>query len=127
MGESNLAQIVVRFQVVGWHCWPDAPDHRAYLRNEHRHQFHVEIRVDVAHDDREVEFHDLLEWGRRQFPLGMERGDNSTLSCEMMCRHYIDAMARRYEGGWLQIDAFTRRHGQVSVFEDGEVGAIVAF
>lgn len=103
-----MTEIIVRFQVEGWHCWPGAPDHRAYLRTPHRHMFHVDVSMPVGHDDREVEFHDLLDFCRAAMPPG----DYGHRSCEMLARELYQKITRRY----------TRR-AVVSVFEDGEVGA----
>ena len=113
----SKATIWVRYEAPGWHNWPGAPDHRAYLRYEHRHLFHVEARREVAHDDRALEFHDVrdvleLAWG------GMT-GANQALgarSCEMMARELINALVGRFGDGppWT-----------VSVSEDGECGAVV--
>ena len=100
---------VVRFTVPGFHRWPDAPEHRAYLRNEHRHLFHVEVAVEVTHDDREIEFHDLQKFCRHDFML------SGPMSCEMACKHLHDCLETRYP----------KRKRIVSVFEDGEVGAMV--
>jgi len=53
--------VVVRHQVEGFHHWPDAPHHRSYLAVRHRHLFYLEVAVQVAHQDREIEFHDLRD------------------------------------------------------------------
>lgn len=104
------ADIWVRFTVPGFHSWPEAPDHRAYLRNSHRHLFQVAVRTQVDHDDREIEFHDLLDQARADFP----GGDLGRQSCEDMARGLATKLAAHY-----------RRPFEVSVSEDGEVGASV--
>lgn len=48
--------IIVKTAFEGVHNYPNAPEPVAYLRNMHRHMFHVEVEMDVFHDDREVEF-----------------------------------------------------------------------
>ena len=106
---------VVRFTRPGFHRWPAADTvlggRRAYLGQIHRHLFHVEARVQVVHGDREIEFHELLDFCTAQFT----GGNFGTQSCEML------ASALRH-------DLETRHPGRlvtVSVFEDGEVGAVV--
>lgn len=104
------ARIFVRFQSAGIHHWPGATGERAYLATPHRHQFHVEVAVPVTHDDREVEFHDLLEFCRSAFPTG----DLGAMSCEMLARQLGDAVMQRY-----------LRPVTVTVSEDGECGSVV--
>ena len=102
--------IFVRFQVPGFHHWPEPTPQRAYLGQRHRHLFHVEVRTKVEHDDREVEFHDLLDFARSEFP----GGELGAQSCEMMARSLGNKIARRFG-----------RAVEVTVSEDGEVGAAV--
>ena len=106
----TFSTIFVRFQVPGFHHWPEPTERRVYLGHRHRHLFHVEVRIDVGHDDREVEFHDLLDFARTQFPGGELGGQ----SCEMMARSLGNKIARQFG-----------RAVEVSVSEDGEVGAVV--
>lgn len=103
--------IVVRFTAEGWHHWPTPTARRAYLGASHRHLFAVEVKLQTLHDDREVEFHDLLQEAREAFGSG----DFGGASCEMLAQALAHAISQRYEGRWLE----------VGVFEDGEVGAIV--
>lgn len=111
MTTSFLSVAVVRFQVPGFHCWQGATGDRAYLAARHRHLFHVEAKLEVFHQDREVEFHDLLDFCRASFPGGELGG----VSCEQMAINLLGAIAQKYPNRWAQ----------VGVFEDGEVGAEV--
>lgn len=106
----TASTIFVRFTQPGFHHWPEPTEERAYLGQRHRHLFHVEVRMHVEHDNREVEFHDLLDLARSLFPGG-ELGGRS---CEMMARHLGKQIARHYG-----------RAIEVIVSEDGEVGASV--
>lgn len=103
---------VVQLQVPGFHRWPGATGDRAYLAQRHRHLFHVEVKLQVFHQDREVEFHDLLDFCRAHFPGGEMGG----ASCEMMAEQLLSAIAQKYPN----------RAASVGVFEDGEVGAEVS-
>lgn len=105
-------EIIVRFTCEGFHHWPDAPPQRAYLAHPHRHLFHVEVALEVTADNREVEFHNLLDLCRAQFP----GGEMGAQSCEQMAGHLWAQVACAYPG----------RQISVSVFEDGEAGARVA-
>lgn len=105
------AEIFVKFSEVAMHCWPGAPDRRAYLRAEHRHLFFVEVRTEVRHGDREIEFHDLLDeakmlFGRAIADLPISR------SCEMIAHAIAAPLRDRY-----------RRSFAVTVSEDNECGA----
>jgi hypothetical protein len=102
--------IFVRFTVAGFHHWPDAPPHRAYLAQHHRHLFHVQVRMPVKHAERELEFHDLLDQAHEWFP----GGDLGAQSCETMAAELGNKLARFYQ-----------RTVEVTVSEDGEVGATV--
>ena len=102
-------------QAVSFHCWPDAPDHRAYLRNRHRHLFHVEASCDVAHDDREVEFHDVLDQVRAYWQaMAGEEDDMGSASCEALARCIGEHLMVWRPRAWV-----------VEVSEDGEAGARV--
>ena len=106
---------VVRFRREGFHNWPGAEGRRAYLAQRHRHLFHVEVKLEVWDNEREVEYHDLLEYCTHLWDteLGREMGG---LSCESMA-HYLLAQISRHFG--------EKRRLSVSVFEDGEVGAVL--
>lgn len=101
--------ITVRFTAPGFHSWPDAPDHRAYLRASHRHLFHVELTTPVEHRERQIEFHDLMDEAMSLFEVGFHGSD----SCETMAAGLAKSISERYDG----------RPVTVSVFEDGEAGA----
>ena len=108
----NDAEIIVRFTSEGWHHYPDAPMERAYLAYLHRHLFHVEASIEVLHDDREIEFHDFLDFCRAAFPTGRLGAQ----SCEMLARDLANKITLQWSD----------RRVIVSVFEDGEVGARVS-
>jgi hypothetical protein len=109
---TTQSTITVRFAVVGFHYWPGAPKHRAYLSTPHRHLFGVTVRLEVFADDREVEFHDLQQWTREAFG----EGDFGGNSCEALARALLEKICDRYPG----------RYAAVSVDEDGECEATVA-
>ncbi len=92
------------------HRWEEADTipEVSYLKNPHRHLFHIRCRKEVNHANRDIEFiqfkhqiqdHLNLIWGK----------DWQTHSCENVA---IDLLSR--------FDCV-----EVAVFEDGEVGAVV--
>lgn len=104
---------VVRWQFEAWHRWPgvDLDGERGYLGHSHRHMFHVELGVSTTHNEREIEFHNLLDLGKASQVARIHQ--RSDMSCETMC----DAIG-------LDIRmVYPERRVKVSVFEDNEVGA----
>lgn len=100
------------WHAAGFHAWPLAAGPRSYLAARHRHVFHFRVELDVYHDGRDVEFHDLLDDCRAMTPINVEWDDRS---CEAIGHVLLDALERRWPG----------RHPAVTVSEDGECGATV--
>jgi hypothetical protein len=105
----------VRFSREGFHCWPEATGRREYLTARHRHLFHVEAHLQLFNNDREVEFHDLLEFCRGRFGGGLGVTEFGARSCESLA----EGLAREIALQWRDRSAI------VKVFEDGEVGATI--
>lgn len=82
----------------GAHRWPRAPEHRAYLREPHAHNFEISGAFEVQHDDRQLEFHDLQEEiSTALTELAGQEGtdpahctDFGTLSCEGIARWLLE-------------------------------------
>jgi len=53
--------IIVKLQVEGFHYWPEAFEKVSYLKELHRHIFHIECHKNVSHADREIE---IIEFKR---------------------------------------------------------------
>lgn len=51
---TNYAWITTSFE--GFHSYSNAPKEVSFLRNEHRHIFHVKVFIEVFHNDRDIEF-----------------------------------------------------------------------
>lgn len=110
------SMIWITFKMPGIHCWPTAPEHRDYLRQPHRHLFGVKVATAVDHDDREIEFHDLLDQAKAIFADGLEGPDALPIgrSCETMARRLGVYLSHAH-----------KRLFTVTVDEDGECGATV--
>lgn len=103
-----------RWTFHGWHSWPEAGSiGRDYLASRHRHLFHVRVQLSVEHNDREVEFHDLLEHCMEATPSG----DLGRSSCEDIAERIAAHVAERWPGRRLVI----------TVAEDDEVGATLTW
>jgi hypothetical protein len=111
-----MSGIFVRFTSPGFHRWEGAPSRRAYLRDTHRHLFHFEVEIPVSHDDREIEFHDLMDYARA-LPILSEIA--APAGVPYSCEHIAQKIAR----------SLVKTYGRkvvVRVSEDGECGAVVS-
>lgn len=106
--------IWVTTKVPGFHSWPGAPPSVAFLRELHRHMFHIKVYFVVEGSDRELEFfiqqnqlndciNDLYPWQNLGYMFG-------NFSCEMIAKDLLGALPGV---------------AAVEVSEDGENGAIV--
>jgi hypothetical protein len=103
-----LKQIIVRLQVEGLHRWKDCPiDEVSFLRDRHRHIFHIEARKRVSHNDRDVEI--ILFKRQLESFLGAEPIEFGDMSCEMIAEKIL-----------LEFDC-----DYVQVLEDNENGAVI--
>lgn len=117
---ENFKMIWVTFARKGLHLYPAAKDDAAlsdvsYLGYPHRHLFKFKVSIQVWHDDREIEFHQFLNWIESLY-------DEKTLelnhqSCEMIS----DALAVKIQ------DRFPGRKLIIDVSEDGECGAVCEY
>jgi hypothetical protein len=110
---SFYLSVTVNFRTPGYHCWPDAPEHRAYLRSVHRHLFHVSVTTEVEHGERQIEFHDLQDDAKLIFSTL----NDGSASCETMAMRMASQLSDKYNG----------RGFEVSVWEDGECGATCSY
>lgn len=109
------SEVYCTLQAEGIHNWPDCPfDEVAYLRDPHRHVFHVKAHKYVTHSDRDVEFimmkHEIAQFLRERYWHNAKKCHVfGARSCEMIAEELI------YE--------FDLSRCEVS--EDNENGAIV--
>lgn len=113
-------QIEVSFQQEGIHKYPAAATDPAladvsFLAHPHRHIFHFYVRMEVFHNDRDVEFILLKRELSSLFSNGVMQCDYK--SCEMLAEDLIDYLTKQYPSRKLE----------VRVFEDDENGAILNF
>lgn len=98
--------IEINTSFVGYHYWKEAPPEFSFLKNVHRHVFHVKVIKKVEHAERDIEFIDLKRkvddyiqnsWKEATFPD----------SCETIAEN----IGKPFEAS------------AVTVLEDGENGA----
>jgi hypothetical protein len=103
-------------QIEGQHNWPGCPfPEVAYLKDLHRHVFHIKAYKKVTHDDRDVEFimlkHKIESYFYEEyFDSNIRMMDFENMSCEMIAKELI-----------TKFDLL-----KCEVSEDGENGAIVS-
>jgi 6-pyruvoyl-tetrahydropterin synthase len=111
--------IFVTTEFIAFHRWPKASEYfpkRFYLEDLHRHKFFVRLEIEVAHDDRELEYHEVKESLDAMIRQWTDYDWNETDSCEMMAKWILQ---------WA-MDHWPDRHRyMVSVAEDNENGSIV--
>lgn len=107
----------VTTQFIGFHKWPEAPDKVSFLRNKHRHVFHVRVGVNVTHSNRDVEFfllQEALNIAAQSYVVSVME-IKETLSCEQIAQLFADTLSKQCSVC------------SVTVSEDGENGATLEF
>jgi hypothetical protein len=129
-----MRMVYCRFRLEGFHNWPDAPGMVSFLRDNHRHEFHFTISVEVTDMNREIEF---ITMKNHIISLihGMYSHDISSAiifehrSCEMIANEILNKMESIDLYKILFTDeetgAVAKRQIIVEVSEDGENGGIV--
>jgi len=122
--------IWVSFQKEGVHMYPGADtdpklatgdwDDVSFLGVMHRHIFHFRVRIEVFHNDRDIEFIQFKRWLQRLY----EEVDSSTAvlelnhkSCEMIADDLYKEISAEYPGRFVEI----------SVAEDNENGCSIFY
>lgn len=119
---STRTMVVVKTEFDGMHCWSDCPiDAVDFLNNPHRHKFYVTVKMEVGHDDRDIEFFmlksdmDTFIGSLRKFKNSPTIKDLGSSSCEMLANRMITFLVETYSVNKIFC----------SVFEDNENGAEV--
>lgn len=106
-----MIRVIASLQVEGIHNWPECPfEDVSFLRNEHRHIFHIRVEKKVTKEDREIEIirlkREILSFLESKFGSPAKFG---RMSCEgiavLLFKHFA--------------------LNSCEVLEDGENGAIV--
>lgn len=107
---DQMTTITVRGQYEGFHAYENAPDEVAFLKSSHRHMFKWEASIEVAHDDRELEFFMVKMYLERNVLPFTTMGANLG-SCEQQAERILEGLVNKYGPD---------RHYLVTVSEDGE-------
>lgn len=120
MIETIKRHIEISFQKEGIHRYPAAEtDPRlaavSFLAHPHRHMFHFYVKLQVFHNDREVEFILFKRELENLYSQNILQFDYR--SCEMMANDLINYIKEKYP----------KRIIAVRVYEDNENGAILEY
>lgn len=112
--------IEVSFQKEGIHKYPAALDDPklkevCFLGYPHRHIFHFYVKLEVFHNDRDVEFILLKRELEKLYNENTMQCDYK--SCEMLAEDLINYIFKKYNA----------RDITVRVYEDNENGAILEY
>ena len=123
MSQANINSIWVTFRKEGIHCYPAAATEPnlatgdeydvSFLATPHRHIFHFKVRIEVFHDDRDIEFIQFKRWLENLYNQGTLELNHK--SCEMISDDLYKEISAKYPGRFVEIE----------VSEDGENGSLV--
>jgi len=122
---NQVKSIWVTFRKEGIHLYPAAAtdpclktgdwDDVSFLGVPHRHIFHFKVRIQVFHDDRDIEFIQFKRWLEKLYNEDILELNHK--SCEMISDDLYKEISARYPGRFVEIE----------VSEDGENGSIVYY
>jgi len=112
--------VYIQTQFEGFHRWVDAPIDVAFLRNTHRHIFHVEVGVAVKGSNREVEFF-LFKRKVDAFIKEKWEGQFFESSCEMIAEELLHT----FDAEWVDVSEDKENGAFVAAIDDNSVDVIV--
>ena len=117
--------IWVTFRKEGIHLYPAAKDDPtlatgdwddvSFLGVAHRHIFHFRVRIEVKHNDRDIEFIQFKRWLERLYDDSVIELNHK--SCEMISDDLYEQISAKYPGRFVEIE----------VAEDGENGCTIYY
>ena len=125
MQNTVARSIWVTFHKEGIHLYPAAKDDPAlatgdwddvsFLGVAHRHIFHFKVRIEVKHNDRDIEFIQFKRWLERLYDDRVIELNHK--SCEMIADDLYLQISAKYPGRFVEIE----------VAEDGENGCNIFY
>ena len=107
---SYTVEVILDFDIEGYHCYPSAPRAVDFLSHKHRHLFRIKCGLGVTHNDRDKEI--FIEQDKIKTFLNDKYGrpcNFNTKSCEMIAEEILE----KFNCKWVE------------VLEDGRGGAKV--
>ena len=87
----------------------------SFLAHPHRHIFHFKVRIEVFHDDRDIEFIQFKRWLEKLYSEDLLSLNHK--SCEMISDDLYQEISARYPGRFVEIE----------VSEDAENGSQIFY
>ena len=128
MANKVNRSIWVTFKKEGIHKYPAALEDPAlatgdwddvsFLGYPHRHIFHFRVRIEVFHDDRDIEFIQFKRWLERLYGDSAE-GQVLVLdhkSCEMIADELYKEISNRHPGRFVEIEVSEDNENGCSIF-----------
>ena len=117
--------IWVTFRKEGVHLYPAAAtdpklatgdwDDVSFLGVPHRHIFHFKVRIEVFHDDRDIEFIQFKRWLEKLYNEDILELNHK--SCEKISDDLYKEISAKYPSRFVEIE----------VSEDGENGSLIFY
>jgi len=110
---------IIKTQFEGVHHYPEASGPETYLKYTHRHIFHVEVKIEQFHNERDIEYIAFKRWVNTLFDEWAFEGHIHILgskSCETIAEKLLKEINYKYPGRKLT----------VKVLEDNENGTEVS-
>ena len=91
----SIKKVFCSFRIEGLHSWPECPiDEVYYLKDTHRHLFHIKAFKIVSHDNRDIEFiqlkHSISQYFLKYFDDSIRCCVFGSMSCEQIAQELID-------------------------------------
>ena len=89
-------EIYSKIEIEGIHNWKSCPiEEVSYLRDDHRHIFHIKVFKNVTHSDRDIEFiqfkHQIIDYlNTSYFESNKKCLYFGSMSCEMIAEELIN-------------------------------------
>jgi len=125
MENTVQRSIWVTFKKEGIHKYPAALEDPSlatgdeydvsFLGYPHRHIFHFKVRIEVRHNDRDIEFIQFKRWLESLYSDDIIQLDYK--SCEMISDDLYGQISAKYPGRFVEIE----------VSEDGENGSLITY
>ena len=83
-------RVIITTSFPAIHYWEQCPiESVGFLRNPHRHVFHVTVKIPVNHDDRDIEFIDFKNKLEKYIQEVFYNKNIGQTSCEMICKEIM--------------------------------------